>query len=134
MDRHSTTALKVASWLEKHPRINRVYYPGLASHPEHLLAKKQMKQFSGILGFDLKGGLEAGKIVMDNVNLCTLAVSLGDCETLIQHPATMTHATYSNEELKAAGISPGLVRISIGLEHPDDIMNDLETAFSLIGP
>ena len=71
---------------------------------------------------------------MDNVDLCTLAVSLGDCETLIQHPATMTHATYSNQELKAAGIDPGLVRLSVGLEHPDDIMDDLEAAFSLIPP
>ncbi len=132
MDRHSSSALKVASWLETHPRVKRVHYPGLSSHPEHLLARKQMKQFSGVLGFDLKGGLGAGKIVMDNVQLCTLAVSLGDCETLIQHPATMTHATYTGEELKAAGIDPGLVRLSIGLEHPDDIMADLETAFSLI--
>ncbi len=132
MDRHSSTALNIAMWLENHPKINQVYYPGLTSHPDHLLAKKQMTKFSGILGFDLKGGRAAAKTLLNSVKLCTLAVSLGDCETLIQHPASMTHSTYSEKDLKAAGIDQGLVRLSLGLEHPDDIMDDLENALAAI--
>ncbi|MCP4119019.1 MAG: aminotransferase class I/II-fold pyridoxal phosphate-dependent enzyme [Desulfobacteraceae bacterium] len=132
MDRHSSTALKVAMWLENHPKVSQVYYPGLGSHPDHLLAQKQMKQFSGILGFELKGGRAAARTLLNRVELCTLAVSLGDCDTLIQHPASMTHSTYSEADLRAAGIDQGLVRLSLGLEHPDDIMDDLETALAAI--
>ncbi|MBI9089682.1 MAG: aminotransferase class I/II-fold pyridoxal phosphate-dependent enzyme [Desulfobacterium sp.] len=132
MDRHSTTALKIALGLENHPKISQVYYPGLESHPDHQVAKKQMKMFSGILGFDLKGGRPSAKTLLNNVKLCTLAVSLGDCDTLIQHPASMTHSTYSEKDLKAAGIDQGLVRLSLGLEHPDDIMDDLENALDAI--
>lgn len=134
MDRHSNTALKIAMGLVNHPRINQVYYPGLESHPDHRLAKKQMTQFSGILGFDLKGGRASARTLLNSVQLCTLAVSLGDCDTLIQHPASMTHSTYSGEDLKAAGIDQGLVRLSLGLEHPDDIMDDLEQALAAIDP
>jgi methionine-gamma-lyase len=132
MDRHSSTALKIAIWLANHPKISQIYYPGLESHPDHQVAQKQMKQFSGILGFDLKGGREAAKTLLNSVKLCTLAVSLGDCDTLIQHPASMTHSTYSETDLKAAGIDQGLVRLSLGLEHPDDIMDDLENALDAI--
>ncbi|SLM27853.1 Methionine gamma-lyase [Desulfamplus magnetovallimortis] len=128
MNRHSDTAMKVAMWLENHPKVSRVYYPGLVSHPNHLIAAKQMKDFSGIIAFELKGGMAAGKTVLDSVKLSTLAVSLGDCETLIQHPASMTHSTYSAEELKKAGIAEGLIRLSVGLEHPDDIIEDLDQA------
>lgn len=126
MERHSSSAHTIARWLEYHPEVAKVYYPGLASHPYHDLAIRQMKAFSGIVAFELKKGLAAGKKLMDGVKLCTLAVSLGDCETLIQHPASMTHSTYSPEALERAGIAEGLVRLSVGLEHPDDIITDLD--------
>ncbi len=128
MDRHSQSARTIAQWLEKHPQVKKVYYPGLISHVEHALATRQMKAFSGIIAFEVKGGFSAGKKILNGVRLCTLAVSLGDCETLIQHPASMTHATYSEEALQSAGISQGLIRISVGLEHPDDIIADLKQA------
>ncbi|SMD05858.1 methionine-gamma-lyase [Desulfocicer vacuolatum DSM 3385] len=132
MERHCRSAMTIAQWLETHPKISRVYYPGLSSHANHAIAAKQMKDFSGIMAFDIKGGIEDGKKVLNAVKLCTLAVSLGDCETLIQHPASMTHATYAPEELKKAGISPGLIRLSVGLEHPDDIIADLDQALAMI--
>ncbi len=132
MNRHSETGLKVAQWLEKHPKIDKIYYPGLQSHPAYALASKQMTKFSGIMSFEVKGGMEAGKIILNSVNLCILAISLGDCETLIQHPASMTHSTYSTEELHEAGISEGLIRLSIGLEDSDDIINDLEQSLSKV--
>lgn len=128
MDRHSQSALTIAKWLENHPQVDRVHYPGLVSHPHHDVAAKQMKAFSGIIAFELSGGIEAGKKMIDKVKLCSLAVSLGDCETLIQHPASMTHATYSAEDLEKAGIDEGLIRLSVGLEHPDDIIQDLDQA------
>ena len=128
MERHSRSAETIARWLEQHPRVKKVHYPGLKSHPEHTLATRQMKAFSGIIAFEVQGGFSAGKKILDGVKLCTLAVSLGDCETLIQHPASMTHATYSEEALEAAGISQGLIRMSVGLEHPDDIIADLKQA------
>ncbi len=132
MDRHCANAMKIAEFLEKHPKIEKVYYPGLKNFPGHELAKKQMKQFGGMISFEVKGGLVAGKKIMDNVKLCTLAVSLGDCETLIQHPASMTHSTYTKEDRERAGISDGLVRLSVGIENADDIINDLEETFKLI--
>ncbi|BHH86123.1 trans-sulfuration enzyme family protein [Desulforhopalus sp. 52FAK] len=132
MERHSSSAITVASWLEKHPQVEKVYYPGLPSHPNYKTAVKQMKAFSGIVSFELKNGIEAGKTVINNVELCTLAVSLGDCETLIQHPASMTHSTYSTQKLKEAGIGEGLIRLSVGLEHPDDIIADLSRALKKV--
>jgi methionine-gamma-lyase len=131
MERHSASGLKIAQWLDAHPKVDRVYYPGLPAHPGHAVAKGQMRRFGGMLAFEVKGGLAAGKIIMDAVSLCTLAVSLGDCETLIQHPASMTHATYTPAERKAAGIGEGLIRLSVGLEDPDDIIADLEGALDL---
>ncbi len=128
MDRHSKSAMKIAQWLEGHAQIKRVYYPGLKSHPQHQLAADQMKSFSGIIAFEVKKGIEAGKNMINRVKLCTLAVSLGDCETLIQHPASMTHSTYSKQELAKAGITEGLIRLSVGLEDPDDIIADLDQA------
>ncbi|MEZ4526333.1 MAG: aminotransferase class I/II-fold pyridoxal phosphate-dependent enzyme [Desulfobacterales bacterium] len=128
MERHCSSAMTVAQYLEVHPRVQKVYYPGLKSHPGHQTAQKQMKKYGGMIAFEVKGGIKAGKKVMNSVKLCTLAVSLGDCETLIQHPASMTHATYSPEERKKAGIADGLIRLSVGLEHPDDIMADLDYA------
>jgi methionine-gamma-lyase len=131
MERHSSSATTIACWLESHPAVEKVYYPGLPSHHNHKLAAAQMKAFSGIIAFELKKGLEAGKALINSVKLCTLAVSLGDCETLIQHPASMTHSTYSSEELSKAGIADGLVRLSVGLEHPDDIIADLDQAMKM---
>jgi methionine-gamma-lyase len=132
MNQHSRSALNIAQWLEGHAKIERVYYPGLASHANHDLAVKQMKSFSGIIAFELEKGIEAGKKLINSVKLCTIAVSLGDCETLIQHPASMTHSTYSPEELKKAGIGQGLIRLSVGLEHPRDIIADLDQALRAI--
>lgn len=128
MHRHSESALTIARWLAGHPKVARVFYPGLASHPGHTIAKRQMRAFGGMVAFEITGGLAVGKRVMDRLRLCTLAVSLGDCETLIQHPASMTHATYSPAERQAAGISDGLIRLSVGLEAPQDIIADLDQA------
>ncbi|MGB3480396.1 MAG: aminotransferase class I/II-fold pyridoxal phosphate-dependent enzyme [bacterium] len=132
MDRHCKNAMKIAEYLQKHDKVEKVYYPGLTSHPGYELAKKQMSDFGGMLGFDVKGGKEAGKIVMNSVKLCILAVSLGDVDTLIEHPASMTHSTYSDEELRGCGINPGYVRISVGLESTKDLIADLEQALSKI--
>ncbi|MDM8523935.1 aminotransferase class I/II-fold pyridoxal phosphate-dependent enzyme [Desulfococcaceae bacterium HSG8] len=131
MEKHSSNALKIAQWLEGHSKVKKVYYPGLVSHSGHHIAKKQMKKFGGMIAFEVKGGIPAGKIIMDNVKLCILAVSLGDCETLIQHPASMTHSTYTREERAKAGISDGLIRLSVGIEDPDDIIADLDRTLSL---
>ena len=132
MNQHSKSAMDIARWLEGHAKIERVYYPGLRSHPNHEIAVKQMKSFSGIIAFELKSGIEAGKKMINSVGLCSIAVSLGDCETLIQHPASMTHSTYSAEDLKKAGIGQGLIRLSVGLEHPGDIIADLDQALKAI--
>ena len=132
MERHSDNAMKIAQWLENRPEVGKVYYPGLISHPGNLIAQKQMKKFGGMLSFDLKGGIEAGKKLMDNLKVCTLAVSLGDCDTLIQHPASMTHSTYSVQEREKAGISDGLIRLSVGIENGDDLIEDLNQGLSSI--
>ncbi|WP_301860204.1 methionine gamma-lyase [uncultured Megasphaera sp.] len=132
MEKHCANAMKVAAFLEKHPAVASVSYPGLTSFPQYELAKKQMSLPGGMISFELKGGKAAGAIVMDNVHLCKLAVSLGDAETLIEHAATMTHSTYTPEELKMAGISEGLVRLSVGLEDPEDIIADLDQALNCI--
>jgi len=132
MERHCSNAMTLARWLEKHPKIDHVLYPGLDSFPQHELAKKQMKDFGGIISFEMKGGFNAGKALMDHVSLASLAVSLGDCDTLIQHPASMTHAGMSKEEMEEAHITPGLVRISVGIEHVEDLIEDLEQALEKI--
>lgn len=132
MDRHCENAKQLVEYLSKHSKVERVYYPGLPSDTGHELAKKQMRNFGGMLAFDVKGGKEAGKKLMNSVKVCTLAVSLGDVDTLIEHPASMTHSTYSDEELTECGISPGFVRISVGLENAKDLIEDLEQALSKI--
>ena len=132
MERHSKTAMDVAEFLEAHPKVARVYYPGLKSHPGHSIAKKQMKDFGGLLTFELKGGFDAGVSLMNNVKLCALAVSLGEANTLVQHPASMTHGYIPEEVRLAAGITDGLVRFSAGLENADDIIGDLKTALAAI--
>ena len=132
MERHCKNAKKVVEFLNKHPKIERVYYPGLETHPGHDIAKKQMKDFGAMISFELKGGFEAGKTLLNNLKLCSLAVSLGDTETLIQHPASMTHSPYTKEEREAAGITDGLVRLSVGLENVEDIIADLEQGLEKI--
>ncbi len=128
MERHCENAMKIAEFLEKHPKVERVFYPGLESHPQHKIAKKQMKDYSAMISFELKGGLEAGKKMMNSVKVCTLAVSLGGVETLIQHPASMTHAGMPKELREQAGITDGLVRLSVGIEDVDDLIEDLDQA------
>ena len=132
MERHCANAMKAAAFLEGHPAVASVSYPGLKSFPQYDLAKKQMALPGGMISFELKGGKAEGAVVMDNVKLCKLAVSLGDAETLIEHAASMTHSTYTPDELKMAGISEGLVRLSVGLENAEDIIADLEQALNLI--
>lgn len=129
MERHCDSAEKVAAYLEDHPRVTKVYYPGLESFAQHDVAKKQMMRFGGMVPFEIEGGLPAAKKLLNALDLITIAVSLGDAETLIQHPASMTHSTYSSEELAEYHISEGLVRMSVGLELVDDILADLDQAF-----
>lgn len=128
MDRHCANAQKVAEFLEKHPAVEEISYPGLESFPQYELAQKQMKLPGAMIAFEVKGGIEAGIKLMNTVELCTLAVSLGDAETLIQHPASMTHSPYTPEERLESDITEGLVRLSVGLECPDDIIADLKQA------
>ncbi|ECH5905980.1 methionine gamma-lyase [Salmonella enterica] len=130
MERHCANAMKVAKFLEQHPAVSAVYYPGLTSHPQYKLGKRQMKLPGAVISFEINGGVEAGRRVMNAVKLCMLAVSLGDTETLIQHPASMTHSPIPQEERLKAGITDGLIRLSVGLEDPLDIINDLEQAIT----
>lgn len=132
MQRHCENAMKVAEYLNAHPKVEKVYYPGLKDHEGYEIATKQMTGFGGIMSFELKGGFEAGKTLLNNVEMCALAVSLGDTETLIQHPASMTHSAYTSEELKEAGIPEGLVRLSVGLENIEDIIADLDKALEKV--
>jgi cystathionine beta-lyase/cystathionine gamma-synthase len=132
LDRQSANAQAVAEFLEKHPKIERVAYPGLKSFPQHALAKKQASGFGAMLWFEVKGGVRAGKKLMDSVQLCTLAENLGSVETLITHPVTMTHADVEEAERKRVGITDGLVRLSVGLEDVEDLIADLRTALDKI--
>ena len=132
MERHCKNARTIVDFLNKHPKVEKVYYPGLETHPGYEIAKKQMKDFGAMISFELKGGFEAGKTLLNNLKLCSLAVSLGDTETLIQHPASMTHSPYTKEEREAAGITDGLVRLSVGLENVEDIIADLEQGLQKI--
>ena len=132
MEKHCENAQIIAEFLEKHPKISSVFYPGLKSFPQHELAKKQMKGFSGMIAFELKGGIKAGKTLMKSVKLCSLAVSLGCVDTLIQHPASMTHACIPKDERKEKGITDGLVRLSIGIEGIEDLLDDLKSALDKV--
>lgn len=128
IQRHCQSAQKIAEFLQTHPAIANVFYPGLTTHPQYELAKKQMKAMGGIVTFEVKGGLEAGKKFVNSLKLAMISFSLGDPETLVQHPATMTHASIPKLEREKFGITDGLIRLSIGLEDADDIMNDLKQA------
>jgi cystathionine beta-lyase/cystathionine gamma-synthase len=132
LQQHSTNAQKVAEWLEQHPKVARVHFPGLASFPQLALAQTQQALPGGMLAFELKGGTEAGIQLMNTVRLCLLAENLGAVETLITHPVSMTHADVPRETRERTGISDGLVRLSVGLENPADIISDLETALAAI--
>ncbi|MDE3087834.1 MAG: aminotransferase class I/II-fold pyridoxal phosphate-dependent enzyme [Chloroflexota bacterium] len=126
MERHNANALAVAQYLEQHPKVGWVSYPGLESHPQHTLATRQMRGFGGMVCFDLKGGVEAGARLMNSVKLCALAVSFGDVRSLITHPASTTHTVVSREQRLSQGVTDGLVRLSVGLEDVEDIIADLE--------
>ena len=128
MDRHCENARVLATWLEDHPDVDRVYYPGLDSHPQHGLAAEQMSDFGGMLSFELDGTLEETSELVSGTEVFTLAESLGGVESLIEQPAAMTHAAIPREERIAAGLRDGLVRVSVGLEHVDDLRADLEAA------
>jgi methionine-gamma-lyase len=132
MEKAQANAMEVAEYLENHPKIAWVKYPGLKSHPQHDLAKEQMSGFSSMISFGVKGGFNSGKTLMDNVHLAMLAVSLGGVETLIQHPASMTHAGLTKEAKEVAGISDELVRFSVGIENVEDIIGDLEQALAKV--
>jgi methionine-gamma-lyase len=132
MDRAQENAGKVAVFLENHPKVKSVLYPGLPSHPQYQLAQRQMSGPGAMISFELKGGFEAGKTMMNNMELAVLAVSLGGIETLIQHPASMTHSKLSKEAREKAGITDGLVRLSVGIEEVEDIIADMEQALEKI--
>ena len=132
MKKHDSNAQTVAKYLEAHSKVASVTYPGLPSHPAHETAKKQMSGFSGMISFELTGGISAGKTVMNSVKLAKLAESLGAVETMITHPATMTHADVPKDEREARGLTDGLVRLSVGIENPDDIIADLEQALNRV--
>lgn len=132
MDKHSQNAQLIAQFLEWHPHVSQVNYCGLSSHPQYALAKKQMAPFGGMLSFELKGGLEAGIRFMRQIKFCTLAPTLGDVDTLILHPASMSHLNIPKEVRMANGITDGLIRVSVGIEPVEDILNDLRGAMSTV--
>jgi methionine-gamma-lyase len=132
VERAQKNAMQIARWLERQPEIESVRYIGLESHPEHAIAKRQMKGFGSMISFELKGGMAAGRLLMDNVHVATLAVSLGGVETLIEHPASMTHASMAPDDRRAAGFTDGLVRYSVGIEDVEDLIADLRQALDKV--
>jgi methionine-gamma-lyase len=132
MDKHCENAMQIAEFLESHPLVKSIRYPGLKSHPNYQLGLKQHKAPGGMITFEVEGGLEAGKVLMNSVQLCQLAVSLGGVESLIQHPASMTHFSMGKEAREAAGITDGLVRLSVGIENADDLIADLDQALEKV--
>lgn len=132
MEKHSVNSLKIAKFLEDHNKISWVRYPGLKSHPQYNLGLIQHTGFGGVMAFELKGGFKAGETMLNSVVLCSLAVSLGGVETLIQHPASMTHASMGKKERQAANVTDGLIRLSVGIENSDDIIEDLAQALEKI--
>ena len=129
MKRHEENAMLLAEFLESHPIVEKVNYPGLASHPQAKVARRQMSGWGGMLSFEVEGGVEAGRKLMNSLKLCSLAVSLGSVDTLVEHPASMTHAVMPKDMRESLGISDGLVRVSVGIEDAEDILNDFEQAF-----
>jgi len=132
MERHCENAMRIAKYLESHPKVKKVYYPGLKSHPQYDLAKRQMSGFGGMLSFEIKGGLREARKFLGNLQIFALAESLGGVESLIEHPALMTHASVPKEEREKIGISDSLIRVSVGIEDVDDLIRDLEQGFKTI--
>ncbi len=132
MERHNQNALAIAQFLESHPKVSRVYYPGLESHPQHELVKRQMRGFGGMIAFEVEGGMNAAKKLIENVKIITLAVSLGGVESLIEHAASMTHTMVPKEERERAGITDGLIRLSVGIESAEDLIQDLKQVLATI--
>lgn len=130
MDKHSSNAQFLASQLNMHPNVSKVNYPGLPSHPDHDIARKQMRAFGGMMSFELKGGLDAGITAMNKMKFCSLAPTLGDVDTLVLHPASSSHLRVDPEVRRKAGITDGLIRVSVGIEHPQDILDDLLQAIA----
>ncbi|WNG34769.1 cystathionine gamma-synthase [Archangium violaceum] len=131
MERHAQNAMKVAQYLSSHPKVNKVTYPGLESHPQHALARKQMKGFGGMMTFDIKGGLESARKFLKTVKIFACAESLGGVESLIEHPAIMTHASVPKETREMLGISDGFIRLSVGIEDAQDLIDDLKNALDV---
>lgn len=129
MKAHAENAMAVAQFLEKHPKVEKVIYPGLASHPQHSLAREQMSGFGGMITFYIKGGMTSARKFLESVSVFALAESLGGVESLIEHPAIMTHASVPPEQRKALGIDDSLIRLSVGIENVEDLLKDLKTAF-----
>lgn len=132
MERHASNALWIAEQLQKHPKINWLKYPFLASHPQYEIAKKQMQSGGGIFCFELKGGLQSGCSFLDKLKIISMTANLGDTRSIVSHPASTTHAKLTEEERQAVAITPGLIRISAGLEHREDLLNDILQAFDAI--
>lgn len=132
MERHSSSAHKIAQWLEKHPKVSRVFYPGLASHPQHALAKSQMRAFGGMISAELKTDVAGSRAFLERCEVFALAESLGGVESLIEHPAIMTHGSVPADVRATLGIGDSLVRLSVGIEDPDDLMADLDSAFQAV--
>ncbi len=130
LEQHCKNALKVAKFLEKHPAITNVKYPFLKSHPQYNIAKKQMKLGGNVIAFEIKNGIEAGRLFIDAIKLCSISANLGDTRTILTHPASTTHSKLSKADRLESGITDGLIRISVGLEHVNDIIKDLEQAFA----
>ncbi len=130
MEKHSENAVVIAEWLESQPGVEDVKYPFLPSHPQYDVAKRQMSGGGGIVSFKLSGGLEQGKRFLDAIRVCSLTANLGDTRSIVSHPTSTTHAKLTEEERQAVGITPGLVRISVGLEDPTDVIADIEQALA----
>lgn len=128
LDRHCDSALALAQFLEAHPQVNWVKYPFLPSHPQYEIAKKQMRKGGNIISFEIKGGIESGRVFLNAIQMCSLSANLGDSRTIITHPASTTHSKLQEEDRLSVGITDGMIRLSVGLEHPDDIQNDVANA------
>lgn len=132
LDRHCDNALALAQFLETHPQVNWVKYPFLSSHPQHAIAKKQMKKGGNIISFEINGGIEAGRKFLNTIKMCSLSANLGDSRTIVTHPASTTHSKLSEVDRLAVGITDGMIRLSVGLEHINDIQNDLQQALTIL--
>ena len=132
LDRHCSNAFALASFLEEHPKVNRVWYPFLSSHPQYDLAKRQMRYGGGLVSFEVKGGMKSGMQFLNGIKMCSLSSNLGDTRTILTHPASTTHSKLKMEERTAVGITDGLIRVSVGLEGIEDIKVDIDQALNAV--